>query len=173
LNRKTILTSHNAGEHAPVTLRRAELADAEAISELILSFRTSFFTEPDGSGAEPFLASVSAEAERGYIESSRYEFVVAEARGALVGFIAMKDRTHLFHLFVSAAYQRQGIAAELWRLAREATGPHGGEAVFTVNSSLPAVPVYERFGFVQASPPVHRDGVAFVPMRCEPGKNAG
>jgi GNAT superfamily N-acetyltransferase len=145
--------------------RLAKPADATPISDLIMSFRHLLTVDPDGSGAGEFFASVSAEAERKYISSDRYCFVVAEAGGKLVGFIAMRDRTHLFHLFVAPEYQRRGLARELWRQGCEATGPHRAGTEFTVNSSLPAMPVYERFGFHQAAPPVHQSGVAFVPMK--------
>lgn len=39
------------------------------------------------------------------------------------------------------------------------------DSEYTVNSSLLAVPVYERFGFRRVSPTVEQSGIAFVPMR--------
>lgn len=122
--------------------------------------------DPTGAGAEKFLSSLSAEAERSYIESDRYRFHVAECDGELAGFIAIRDRTHLFHLFVARKYQRLGLARQLWlralgEIERDA-------AVITVNSSMEAVPVYERFGFTRTSGPVREDGVLCVPMRYQP-----
>jgi GNAT superfamily N-acetyltransferase len=145
--------------------RRANIGDAEAISGLIMSFREVLAVRPDGAGAENFFASVSPDAERRYIRSDRYDYLLAEAGRELAGFIAMRDRTHLFHLFVARSYQRQGLARELWRRAREAAGPRNDAQEFTVNSSLSAVTVYERLGFERTSPAVQQDGVAFVPMR--------
>lgn len=129
--------------------------------------------DPQGRGAEAFFDSVSAAAEAAYIRSDRYEFILAEAGGELAGFIAMRDRTHLFHLFVAPRFQRRGLARELWRRAQKAAGPAGAQPEFTVNSSLPAVAVYERLGFVQSSPPEQRAGVVFVPMRRGPGRQPG
>ena len=145
--------------------RRARPEDAGAISGLIVSFLNAFTVDPNGTGAEKFVASVSAEAERGYILSDRYDYLIAEVEDELAGFIAMQDKTHLFHLFVSPQYQRRGVAGELWRRARDAAGPHDVAREFTVNSSLLAVPVYERFGFERVSAPVQRHGISFIRMR--------
>ena len=53
--------------------RRARPEDAGAISGLIVSFLNAFTVDPNGTGAETFVASVSAEAERSYIISDRYD----------------------------------------------------------------------------------------------------
>lgn len=125
--------------------------------------------DPDGAGAEEFFASVSAESERSYILAERYAFLVAEEDGRLAGFVAVRDRAHLYHLFVAPGYQRRGLARELWRRARAAAEADGPVGEFTVNSSLAAVPVYERFGFERTSGPVRTHGIAFIPMKCAGG----
>lgn len=148
--------------------RCAKPEDAERLSELVMSFQHLLTADPDGSGAETFFASVSADAERGYIQSGRYYFLVAETGEEIVGFIAIRDRTHLFHMFVASSHQRRGLARELWRRARKAVEELGPVEQFTVNSSTTAVPVYERFGFRAASDPVREHGVEFIPMRYRP-----
>lgn len=153
--------------------RRAKPEDAERISQLIMGFLSELTIEPDGRGADEFLAAVSVEAERGYIRSDRYEFLLAETETKLAGFIAMRDRTHVFHLFVAPNRQRQGLAGELWRRALEAALSRGHAKEFTVNSSPNAVPVYERFGFERISDPVQEQGISFVPMRYRSGTHAG
>lgn len=120
--------------------------------------------DPTGAGAEEFLASVSGEAEARYLSSLRYMYLVAEEDGALVGFIALRDNCHLFHLFVDLDRQRQGIARELWSRARDRALHSGNPGEFTVNSSLIAVPVYESFGFRAVGPVVKTHGIAFLPM---------
>jgi len=83
----------------------------------------------------------------------------------LSGFIAIRDGSHLFHLFVERAHQRQGIARILWeRALRELCAPSSEEA-FTVNSSLSAVPVYQAFGFAPAGSLQSVHGISFLPMR--------
>ena len=146
-------------------IRAGSLADAEAIAGLIDSFRSELTDDPSGAGAEEFLASVSLEAERAYLGSERYRYFLACSGSELAGFIAIRDGSHLFHLFVERAHQRQGIARRLWEQAlRELCDP-GNAGAFTVNSSLPAVPVYQAFGFVPAGSIQKVHGISFLPMR--------
>jgi hypothetical protein len=54
----------------------------------------------------------------------------------------------------------RGIARALWEHGKS----RSGSATFLVNSSLPAVPVYQRFGFVAKDGPQSANGLTFVPM---------
>lgn len=139
--------------------------DAKAVASLIASFQSILTLEPSGAGAEQYLASVSESAERQYLESPRYAYLVAELEGQMAGFIAMRDNKHLFHLFVASARHHTGIARTLWEQARQLSLRKGPLAEFTVNSSLNAVPVYRSFGFVPAGEVVQAHGIAFLPMR--------
>ncbi len=42
-----------------------------------------------------------------------FRFIVAEADGELIGFIAIRDEVHLFNLFVARAFQGQRIGRAL------------------------------------------------------------
>lgn len=140
-------------------------SDAEAIAQLITSFQSELTDDPSGAGAEEFLATVSLEAERGYLASERYRYLLAHSDSQLAGFIAIRDGSHLFHLFVARAHQRQGIARLLWeRALRELCAP-SSEGALTVNSSLSAVPVYRAFGFAPAGSLQRVHGVSFLPMK--------
>jgi GNAT superfamily N-acetyltransferase len=145
-------------------IRPGTPGDANAVASLIASFQPILTLEPSGAGAEQYLASVSEDAERGYLDSPRYVYLVAELEGRMAGFIAMRDRRHLFHLFVAAASQRTGIARALWEQARQVSLRAGPIAEFTVNSSLNAVPVYCSFGFVPTGEVTQEHGIAFLPM---------
>jgi GNAT superfamily N-acetyltransferase len=146
-------------------IRPGNPGDANAVASLMASFQPILTLEPSGAGAEQYLASVSEEAERQYLESPRYAYLVAELEGQMVGFVAMRDQTHLFHLFVAAAHQRTGIARALWEQARQISLRAGPVAEFTVNSSLNAVSVYRSFGFVPNGAIMQEHGIAFLPMR--------
>ena len=148
-----------------MNIRTATPADARSLAEIIASFQPLLTLDPSAVGAEQYLAAVSEEAEREYLESPRYTYFVAENEGEVIGFIAMRDRTHLFHLFVAAKYQGQGIARSLWRKAREHAIRTGELSTFTVNSSLNAALVYERFGFVRSGAEVQAHGIAYLPMQ--------
>jgi GNAT superfamily N-acetyltransferase len=152
--------------------RAGSPADAKAIAGLIASFQSELTDDPSGAGAEEYLASVSVKAEREYLASERYRYLLAYSDSQLAGFIAIRDGSHLFHLFVERSYQRQGIARRLWeRALRDLCAP-GGDGDFTVNSSLSGVPVYQAFGFVPAGSIQRMHGISFLPMRC-PAPAAG
>jgi GNAT superfamily N-acetyltransferase len=153
-------------------IRRARTCDAELISDLIVSLSHPFFINPSREGAEQFLASISAAAERGYISDPRYCFYIAEIEQDIAGFIAMRDYSHVFHLFVENRYQGRGIAKALWTVARNESKSQHGVRAYTVNASLNAVPIYERFGFVASSTEVQSHGVKFLPMRLEEGEES-
>jgi GNAT superfamily N-acetyltransferase len=146
-------------------IRAGSPSDAEAVADLIASFQSDLTDDPSGAGAEDYLASVSVHAEREYLASARYRYVLAFVGSELAGFIAIRDGSHLFHLFVGRTHQRQGLGRRLWQQAlRELCTPNS-EGVFTVNSSLSAVPVYRRFGFVAAGSMQSVHGISFLPMR--------
>src|SRR5262245_50301752 len=126
--------------------RAGSPADAEAIADLIASFQSELTDDPSGAGAEEYLVSVSVQAEREYLGSERYRYVLAYSDSRLAGFIAIRDGSHLFHLFVERSYQRQGIARRLWERALEELCAPSSNGTLTVNSSLFAVPVYQAFG---------------------------
>ena len=139
--------------------------DADAIAGLIASFQSELTDDPSGAGAEEYLASVSVRAEREYLASARYRYLLAYAGSQLVGFIAIRDGSHLFHLFVERAHQRQGIARLLWERALRELCALSSEGTFTVNSSLSAVPVYRALGFLPAGSITSVHGISFFPMR--------
>jgi GNAT superfamily N-acetyltransferase len=145
-------------------IRSGSPSDAEAIARLIASFQTELTDDPSGTGAEEYLASVSVRAEREYLASARYRYLLGYSDSQLVGFIAIRDGSHLFHLFVERAHQRKGIARALWERALHELGPPETQGAFTVNSSLAAVPVYRALGFLPAGSIRSVHGISFLPM---------
>lgn len=145
--------------------RKGSPTDAEAIADLIASFQSELTDDPSGEGAEEFLGSVSLRAEREYLASERYRYLLAYSDSQLTGFIAIRDGYHLFHLFVERSHQRQGVARQLWERALRELCSAGTDGSYTVNSSLSAVPVYQAFGFVPAGSIQSKHGISFLPMR--------
>jgi hypothetical protein len=74
-----------------MNVRGGSPADAEAIANLIGSFQSELTDDPSGAGAEQFLASVSLEAEREYLASERYQYLLAYSGSELAGFVAIRD----------------------------------------------------------------------------------
>lgn len=156
-----------------MNFRRGIPTDAENIAKLIASFQSELTDDPFGAGAESYLASVSTDAERQYLESNRYTYIVAESGSGLAGFITIRDNTHLFHLFVEKNYQRQGLARKLWKLALSGEYSIPSAGAFTVNSSLSAVPVYTAFGFIPVGEVKHVHGISFLPMQLDNARYDG
>jgi GNAT superfamily N-acetyltransferase len=152
---------------APV-IRPADPRDAEAISTLILSLARYFLAEPDRpETAAAFLATVGPAAMAERLADDRYRYHLAEADGVLAGVVGVRDASHLYHLFVAEPFHGRGIAARLWDTARRQARAQGNPGRFTVNSSMYAIPVYERLGFIAADVRQVQDGVAFLPMRLD------
>lgn len=146
-------------------IRRACLADAEPISRLVRGLSDTFFQSPGGAGAEPFFASTTPNAIAGNVAAANFDCVVAEEGGALAGYVALRDGRHLYHLFVAPRHQGRGLARTLWDVVRRRAEESGNPGEFTVNASLNAVPVYERFGFEATAEVVRAHGLVYLPMR--------
>lgn len=147
-----------------IDIRPAASEDAPAISRLIHSVSHFFTVHPQGEGADAFLDSIRPAAIASYIQSNDFLYLLGWSGQELAGVIAIKDATHVYHLFVAPAFQRQGVARLLWQTASQIVIQSGNRQGFTVNSSLYAVPMYAHFGFKVSGPPVHTKGIAFVPM---------
>jgi GNAT superfamily N-acetyltransferase len=148
-----------------VTIRLATCSDAHDISALIYSqwhHRTSTHTEQPTS---EFFAGFAPETIKEHIGSVRYRYWVALMEGQLVGALGIRDRERIMHLFVAESYQRRGIARALWSRTKSELMAEGGEVSVVTNSSIYAVPVYERFGFKAIGPRAERAGVTYVPMQ--------
>ena len=141
--------------------------DADAIARLVASFQAELTDHPEGLGAEAYMASVSCDAERGYLASSRYAYLVAERGGELLGFIAPARHPPPVPPVRGARTQGQGLARRLWQAATVQADAAGASGHFTVNSSLRAVPVYRAFGFEPAGEVTSMHGISFLPMRLD------
>jgi ribosomal protein S18 acetylase RimI-like enzyme len=145
-------------------IRPLEDSDIPAVARLLHALAQEFIVhESSPEGAATFLRENDEEAIQAYVARGMV-YHVAQAGDELAGFIAMRERSHLFHLFVDQRWQRQGVAQRLWQAA-QATALEGGPlAAFTVNSSNYALPVYEAFGFVRTAPMQCVKGLYFNPM---------
>ena len=131
-------------------IRLATVDDAPRISSLIRDLAKEFIAhEFSEEGANVLLGSMDEPSIRGYIESG-YRYHIAEEGSGLAGVVAVRDNSHLYHLFVSEHFQGQGLARRLWEVAKTASLSAGNPGLFTVNSSRYAVGMYENFGFVRA-----------------------
>lgn len=145
-------------------IERATVCDALEISGLVLGLSESFIVPSCRSpGKELLIASMSEQAIRKYIASG-IEYYLIRIDGTIVAVIAMKDVSHLYHLFVAESHQWLGLARTLWDFAKKRAVSKYRITKFTVNSSVSSRAVYEKFGFVALQDERDRNGVVDVPM---------
>ncbi|MDO4489042.1 MAG: GNAT family N-acetyltransferase [Eubacteriales bacterium] len=78
------------------------------------------------------------------------------------GIIATREAgRHVALFFVAGKYHRQGIGRRLF----EAMLKDNPKDELTVHSSLYAVPVYERLGFIRTGDVQSEDGITYLPMK--------
>ena len=151
-----------------MNIRLAKTDDAAAISAMMYALAEKYVV-PDFpvSAANALLVSMLPEGVRKHLRGGcRYH--VAESDGQIVGVIGIKDNKHLYHLFVSEAHQRKGVARNLWQTAITVCRASGYQGEFTVNSSVHTQMMYEKLGFVAQPPSRVRDGVTTIPMVLTP-----
>lgn len=148
-------------------IRKATLADAENVSQFICRLSKKYITpEFSAEGQKCLLESMTPDAIRQYMQTG-YRYRVVEAHGKLIGVVAIKDNSHLYHLFVDDEHHQKGIAGSLWQAAMEDCLSRGNPGEFTVNSSSYALGVYKRFGFIIQGVPELKDGVIYTPMKLD------
>jgi GNAT superfamily N-acetyltransferase len=146
-------------------IRPATVADAPAIGSLIQALLPYLTTHPQGLGAEKFIVNIGIDAQRRYLGQANFRYHVAFQDDTLMGVVAVRDNSHLFHLFIKETLHRQGLGRRLWELARDEAMANGNPGSFTVNSAGRATGLYLRLGFVPAGEPIEHDGIVDVPMR--------
>jgi len=145
-------------------IRALSPADIPAAAALLRRAAEEFIlvesTPEDGA---VFLAEQGEAGMRSFLAQG-YVYHVAEADGELAGFIALRERSHVYSLYVDKRWHRRGIARRLWETARDAALGPGHPGFFTVNSSNHALPFYAALGFV-ATAPTQVSIVRYNPMR--------
>jgi GNAT superfamily N-acetyltransferase len=149
----------------PYQIRVATETDHQAISALITPLVEQFIA-PDCSaeGTALLLGSMQPQAILNYLHGD-FRYWLAEDAQGLTGVVAIKGRNHLYHLFVAARAQGQGLAKQLWQHALAQCALVDAPDEFTVNASLHAEQMYRHFGFVAEQGPRERMGIVDVPMR--------
>lgn len=146
-------------------IRPLDNNDIPAIAALMRALSDEFIVHECSADAAAFFTRENDESGiRGFV-SNGMAYYVAETDDAIVGFLALRDNRHVFHMFVDKAYHRQGIAAALWQAARTAAREAGNPGTFTVNASNYAVSVYEKMGFVRTADMQSENGIFYNPMQ--------
>lgn len=146
-------------------IREATKEDAHPISALLTQLSEKFIVDGFGrEGKNNLLQSMSPEAISTYFDQG-FRYHVAELGGEILGVVATKDDTHLYHLFVAEAEQGNGLASRLWQRAKSDCLSRSSPEYFTVNASLNAQEVYKSWGFVPVTGVRETGGVKDIPMK--------
>ncbi|MGL6260287.1 GNAT family N-acetyltransferase [Vibrio sp. WXL103] len=152
-----------------ISIRRAEISDAKAVSELILPLTKKYVCPTCEASVNGILLDSMSEENVGQYLSTNYNYVVAvTANDEVVGVAGVRDNSHLYHLFVDENYQGQGLSRKLWEVVQEIAIENGNDGVFTVNSAVNAENVYLRLGFKRIEGIRNRRGMIDIPMLLEP-----
>jgi GNAT superfamily N-acetyltransferase len=143
----------------------SDISAAASLLERLSRDRITF--EFSKEAADRFHDANDATAIAEHVSAGFRYHVAVDASGRLMGFIGMRDNSHIHHLFVDEAVQRTGLARKLWSVAREACVSAGNTSGFTVNASNNAVTVYEVFGFACDGAMRNDAGFLFNPMRLD------
>jgi len=138
--------------------------DAQAVSALVLSLASPFFVHPDRTGAEVFLNSVSADSIQSYLAQARYRYWLAEEANTLIGFIGIRDNSHIINLFVNSSRQNAGLGTALLQFAIADIRQQGNNQQLTVNAAVTAQGFYSRHGFKATAVVQISNGVKYLPM---------
>lgn len=91
--------------------------------------------------------------------------LIAYQEQKAVGIIEIKEYCHVSMFFVKPEYQKKGYGKALFNEALSIIfAKEKGRSKLTVNSSLNAVPSYERLGFKIKTKEQCYNGIRFVPM---------
>ena len=148
-------------------IREATIGDAADISDLIRPLAEKYIAcEFSPEGAACLLASMQPGAIEEYFKSG-FEYHMALADDVLAGVVGVRENKHLYHLFVADAFGDQGLARELWQVARNKCRLSGNAGEFTVNSSKFSIGMYRTFGFIESGPPETKQGITSIPMKLD------
>ena len=89
--------------------------------------------------------------------------IIAKIDSRICGIIEIKNYNHVCLLFVKKEMMRQGLAKTMFKLAIDKCIQKNSDYI-DVNSSLYAIPIYEKLGFSQTEDKKLVNGIQFIPM---------
>lgn len=146
-------------------IRKAITTDAESLSELVTSLATFYLDSETRMLPDWLLATLKPSEFFRRLSDSNYLNLVSLKDSDIEGYISIKNRTHLYHLFVRERSHGNGIARQLWKRANELAP---ADEAYTLRSSIFAVPIYKKFGFEEIGPELVKDGLRFQSMVLKP-----
>ncbi len=147
-------------------IRQAGITDLAAIRHVLFEAAKLAADDFDDRGWLSLRNSNTEDTWRDRLKSDDYFTWVAEVDRQVVGYIGIYGKHKLYHLFVLPQYPRQGIASELWQVAKTYLQRQGAAKV-VVNASSYAQACYRHWGFEASEQPQHSMGIRCLPMQLE------
>jgi ribosomal protein S18 acetylase RimI-like enzyme len=98
-----------------------------------------------------------------------FTLTAKNVKDQIVGMIEVRNDGHICLLFVSKEFQQKGISKQLFSKAKELISKKASDKVkMTVNSSIYAVDIYKKLGFIIVGNMKTINGISFVEMEIPP-----
>lgn len=136
---------------------------AELVWEVFGKYEAPLYSDE---GISTFRAFIAADNLRWMLGEGSLRIYCCWDEERLAGVIALRGLSHISLLFVRKQYHQRGIASTLLQMAlaeMKLREPDVDEV--TVHSSLYAIHIYEKMGFVrQADQAQEQNGIRYMPM---------
>ena len=145
---------------ASVKIREVKEKDLETVSKICMdSFSKSVASTLSVEGISTFSKIASRVSLLDRMKEDNL-ILIAECSGRIEGVIELKEGRHIALLFVDPEFQNKGVGKKLLLSALT----HARVDTVTVNASLPAVPVYKKFGFECKGTVSESEGLVYQAM---------
>lgn len=116
-------------------------------------------------GIESFRDFISDQRLKNMFLKGEYQMMVALHEDKIVGFITVRNRSHISLLFVNKKYHRQGIGSVLIDKMGEYLITEVGVDYMTVDSAPYALEFYHKLGFWDLAPRQQKQGIIYTSMK--------
>lgn len=116
-------------------------------------------------GIESFRDFISDQRLKNMFLKGEYQMMVALHEEKVIGFITVRNRSHISLLFVNKKYHRQGIGSILIEKMGEYLITEVGVDYMTVDSAPYALEFYHKLGFWDLAPQQKKNGIIYTSMK--------
>ena len=165
-NDDTINGSKNMKKEYTITEITADTLQSSNVLQLVWNVFEEFDAcQYSAEGVREFQNYIESSAIKQLLENSKMKMWGCFHNSKIIGMIATKQPNHITLLFVDKQYHRQGVARALYQTIIDYYSKTDDCLEISVNSSLYAVEVYKRLGFVATDAEQEKNGIRFVPMK--------
>jgi len=146
-------------------IRNATIDDAQAISSLVMvTAKAQLRDEFSDDGWVLFQRLLSEKTQIDLLKNKAFNYRVAIINNEIVGVLAAKNISHLFHFFIHPNWQNQGVGGKLWASYLQNISAIKSINSVTVNASDFALKFYLKIGFTIKQPRKINNGMCFTAM---------